>query len=132
MKNISNRLFSVHNEKLSSSECEEPYVFESEKKYEVSYSDFLAAALDPEMLCGEANIELLFHTLNPSHMATRVLKSEMKDALFFGIEDENEIQGFNKIKGKKRDNKILISKEWITSYFYKIKKVLIPSEKQQS
>jgi hypothetical protein len=95
----------------------------------VTYSDYLAAILDPSMLCGEINIELLFHTLNPSYMSDRVLKHEMEDALFFGVESDKTITGFKKIKGKKRENKILISKEWITKYFNKIRRILKEDDK---
>lgn len=70
----------------------------SKKVYKVTYSDYLAAILESEMLCGDLNIELLFHTLNPSYMTERIMKKEMYDALFFGNEDKEVVDLFNKLK----------------------------------
>ena len=55
---------------------------ETQNVYQVTYSDYLAAIFDSEILCGEINIELLFHTLSPSYMTNRIMKDEMGDALF--------------------------------------------------
>lgn len=98
--------------------------FES-KTYQLTYSDYLAAILDPDMLCGKMNLELLFHTLNPSHLSDSVLKKEMKTALFFGTEEPEVEKEFDRIVGKRSsDDKTLISRDWITDYFRQIKKVL--------
>lgn len=100
------------------------------KTYHVTYSDYLAAILDPDMLCGKMNLELLFHTLNPSHMSDSVLKKEMKNSLFFGTEDAEVGKEFDRVVGKRTsDGKTLISKNWLTDYFRQIKKVLKGKDK---
>ena len=92
----------------------------TENMHKVTYSDYLAAILDPNVLCGGINIELLFHTLNPSHLTEWIMKEELKDALFFGNEDEETKLLFSKLKWKIRGGKEIMSKDWITEYYDKI------------
>lgn len=95
------------------------------EKFLVTYSDYLAAILDPEVLCGEINVELLFHTLNPSHMSDIILKNELKGALFFGNEDDDVVKNFEKIRFKQSDKKHMLKRQWFEKYFAKIKEKLV-------
>jgi len=96
----------------------------SGKYYKCHYSDYLAAVIDHEMLCGDFNIELLFHTLNPSYMTERILKKEMKQALFFGVEEKEVEKAFDMLKCRIRDDKEIVSKKWVEKYYRKIRNKL--------
>jgi len=94
-------------------------------EYQVSYSDYLAAIMDPNTICGDMNIDLLFHTLNPSDLSDKILKKEMKKALFASKdEDPDAIEGFEKLKIKNKSGQLIFSKSWLRNYFKKIKKIL--------
>ncbi|CAI2362813.1 unnamed protein product [Moneuplotes crassus] len=107
---------------------------ESQKYYKVTYSDYLAAIIHHDVICGEVNVELLFHTLNPAYMTDIVMKNEMRDALFLGNNNKKEEKMFDKLKCKTRSGKEVISKEWVMDYYDKIYKKLDrdPDESESS
>lgn len=98
-------------------------VIDRSKTYKLTYSDFLAALVDKDLLWGELNIELLFHTLNPTYNNDKILKSEMELQLYFH-DNLKEKAGFDKIEGIERENRVLIKKQWVQDFFAKIKKRL--------
>lgn len=91
----------------------------------MTYSDYLAAIIDPDILCGETNIDLIFHTMNPSYLSEGILKKECRAALLSDETDKEILKGFeNEIDFKERSGRQLIYKDWIIKYYRDIKKVL--------
>lgn len=72
---------------------------------ELSYSDFLAAMLNTDLLCSDENVENIFHALNPTHLCDEVFKTEIEKALFGPNEDQQVIKGFKDINPPQRSSK---------------------------
>ena len=100
------------------------------KKYQVNFSDYLGAVKDPDITCGDKNIDLVFHTLNPSDVSDKILKKEMRKTLFIrNDEDPEAIKEFENLDIKNSRGQLMFSKNWLKSYFSNIKKRLTGKKK---
>ena len=66
--------------------------------------------------------------MNPSYNSDKILKKEMKSALFFGNESKEEIKGFDDIEGIERSNRVLIKKSWVSDFFKEVQKILMKKQ----
>ena len=100
------------------------------KTYQMTYSDYLGAVKDPDIVWGDKNIDLVFHTLNPSDMSDKILKKEMRKTLFIrNDEDPEAIREFENLDIKNSRGQLMFSKNWLRSYFANIKKRLTGKKK---
>lgn len=89
----------------------------------ISYSGFIAALIDPEILCSQTTASLIYNIFNSQNNEGIIQFSKFKDSIFFSDEDSEAQNKLASLLGTSKG----ISKEWLSDYLTSIKEMLIES-----
>lgn len=90
----------------------------------ISYSGFIAALVDPELLCSQTIASMIYNIFNSKNDEQMIQFSKFKDSTFFSNEDSEAQNELAALLGASKG----ISKEWLSDYLTSISEKLVGSD----